>query len=190
MGTLRIKFEITLNEVIPTQYELRGSVCCTKDVYYNIGSERLNMSYPNRPTMLANQPFTVWCARKVDFSGMADNEVKVVEEKGKITNFRNKKSLVMRKDALQCVTWSDHMLARIYYQQHFRAMTENSTRKKLPAYLLVNDVAQLRENVFFYFIWADNLTENTKYLSSSNKHLEITFALFNSKEDDDDDEKL
>jgi hypothetical protein len=64
MGTLRIKFEIAYNEVIPTEYELLGAVCCTKDVYYNVVSERLNMGYPNRPTMLANQPFTVWCARK------------------------------------------------------------------------------------------------------------------------------
>jgi hypothetical protein len=189
MATLRIKFEITLNEVIPTQYELKGSICCTKDVYYNIGSERLNMSYPNRPTMLANQPFTVWCARKVDFSGMIHDEEKVVEGKGKITNFKNN-TISMRKDALQCVTWSDHMLSRIYYQQHFRAMTENSTRKKLPPYLLVNDVAELRENVFFYFIWSDNLTENTKYLSGGSKYLEITFALNYSKDDDDEDEKL
>jgi hypothetical protein len=187
MGTLRIKWEIQYNEIVPTEYEILGAVCCTEQVYYTHLSERLNVSYPNRPTMLANQPFTVWCARKVDFSGMIHDEEKNVREKGKITNFKNN-TISMKKNAMQCVTWSDHMLSRIYYQQHFRAITENFTRKKLPTYLLVNDVAELRENAFFYFIWADNGIENTKLLSDTNKYLEITFGLSNTKNDDDDDE--
>ena len=187
MGTLRIKFEIALNEVIPTEYELKGNICCTKDVYYNVASERLNISYPNRPTMLANQPFTIWCARKVDFSGMHPDAEKVIEGKGKIVNFK-KNYFRMRSDALQCVTWSDAVLARIYYQQNLRAITESGLRKILPQYLLVNDVTELRENAFFYFIWSDNKTENTKYLSGTGKYLEITFALTYAKDDDDDED--
>jgi hypothetical protein len=189
MGTLRIKWEISYNEVIPTEYELQGNAeNTTKDVYYNIGSERLNMTYPNRPTMLGNQPFTVWCARKLDFSGMANNETKTVlgqRSEGKITNFKNN-SINMKPYALQSVTWSDHMITRVYYQQHFRALTENSTRQKLPLYLLVNNLAQLRENVFFYFIWSDNSTENTKYLSATSKYLELTLNLFYSNDTDEE----
>jgi hypothetical protein len=117
---------------------------------------------------------------------MINNEIKNVGEKGKITNFKNN-TISMKPYALQCVTWADHMLARVYYQQHFRAITENDTRKKLPPYLLVNDLVQLRENVFFYFIWSDNKTENTKYLSDTHKFLEITFGLSDTKDDDDDE---
>ena len=193
MGTLRIKWEIVYNEVVPTEYELQGSAGnTTKDVYYNVGSERLSMNYPNRgspyPPMLANQPFTVWCARKLDFSGMGNNETKRVlgqRSEGIITNFKNN-SINMKHYALQSVTWSDHMIARIYYQQHFRVITENSTRKKLPGYLLNNNMEQLRENVFFYFIWSDNSTVNTKLLSSTGKYLELTLNLYDSNDTDEE----
>ena len=181
--TLRIKFEIEYNEVVPTEYELKGNVCCTEDVYYSVVSERMDMFYPIRTTMNANEPFTVWCARKVDFSGMIDEEIKNVDEKGKIINFKNN-VISMKSNALQCVTWADHMLARIYFQ----LVTNQTDRRKLPQYLIVNDLAQLRENVFFYFVWYDGLTENTKQLSDVNKYLELTFRLFNTKDNAEDDE--
>ena len=189
MGTLRIKLEISYNEVIPTEYELQGSAeNSTKDVYYNIGCERLNMSYPNRPGLLANQAFSVWCARKLDFSGMANKETKTVlglRSEGKITNFKNN-GINMVHNTLQCVTWCDHMITRVYYQQHFQVISENTTRQKLPLYLLVNNLTQLRENAFFYFIWNNNSTENTKLLSASGKYLELTLNLFDSNDTDEE----
>ena len=53
----------------------------------------------------------------------------------------------------------------------------NSTRQKLPQYLLVSDLAQLKENVHFYFLWGDNTNPHTGSLNG--KFLDITLNLYN-----------
>jgi hypothetical protein len=62
----------------------------------------------------------------------------------------------MNLNALQAVTWADHLIVQMYRNAYVNTTNINAARQKLPQYLLVSDLAQLKENVHFYFLWGDN----------------------------------
>lgn len=172
MGTLRIRFVVTRKELVPTFYELQGSAeNATKDVYYNVARKDADMGNFDQVSL--------WCARKLDFSGMANNETKNVLgrwTKGQITNVKDN-TIVMSANALQAVTWSDHLIIQLYSNATINVANVNSTRQKLPQYLLVSDLTQLKENVHFYFCWGDNINTHTGSLNG--KFLDISLNLYN-----------
>jgi hypothetical protein len=83
----------------------------------------------------------------------------------------------MSANALQAVTWSDHLIIQLYSNATTNVANVNSTRQKLPQYLLVSDLTQLKENVHFYFCWGDNSNAHTGTLNG--KFLDISLNLYN-----------
>jgi hypothetical protein len=57
----------------------------------------------------------------------------------------------------------------------------DGTHKKLPQFMLASDLEQLKKNVHFFFLWADQTNHHTRTLN--NKYLEITLNLFTERND-------
>ncbi|CAB3996215.1 Hypothetical predicted protein [Paramuricea clavata] len=113
---------------------------------------------------------------------MANNETKNVLgrwTKGTITNVKGN-IIAMDNTAIQGITWCDRLLIQIYGNGDTNTDNVNNTRQKLPAYLLVNDLTQLKENVQFYFLWGDNTDAHTKVINTwwKIRHLDLYFNLF------------
>ena len=165
MATLRITFVVVRNEWKPTFYSLQG-VSEENTYYYNVSRVMSDMPYYAQCVM--------YCGRKIDFSGMADNEVKNVKGVGTMVKITNRKdpatSIAMSANALQCVTWEEHLLVNcsIY--------NINSGKQKLPQYMLASDLTQLKENVLFHALWGDNNSKHSSDISA--KFMDITLNLF------------
>jgi hypothetical protein len=176
MGSLRLKFGIWHNQWFPTFYELQG-----------VGDDPSENTYTYNPARILSDikywdNITMYCNRKIDFSGMANNEVKNVKGSGggmiKITNHKDSHTNIsMYSNALQCITWSQHHLVTLH--QHYNNQFE---KVKLPSYMIASDLAQLKENVLFNVLWGDNKSDpSPQYMSThglTNKFLDITFNLF------------
>jgi hypothetical protein len=168
MATLRITFGNVRHQLTPTFYSLQGGSedPTENNYYYNVSRVALNM--------YLYYTGTVYCSRKIDFSGMADNEVKNIKGVGatiKITNQKDPSTNIsMSANALQCVTWGQHLLANLSVNNI------NVGKQKLPQYILASDLAQLKENVLFHFLWGDNNRNQSSDLAT--KFLDITLNLF------------
>ena len=168
MATLRITFAEINNQFIPTFYDLQ---CINEDPTEN------NYSY-NVTRVASNFKLythaTVYCHRKLDFSGMADNEVKKIKGVGAPVTITNHKDLTtnisMDSNALQCVTWGEHLLANL------ETSNINKGKQKLPHYILASDLAQLKENVLFHILWSDNTRATAHNLAG--KFFYLTLSLF------------
>ena len=167
MATLRITFAEINQQFKPTFYELQGvSENPTENNYsYNVTRVASNIINYNLGVM--------YCHRKMDFSGMADNEVKKIKGVGAAVTITNHKDLTtnisMDSNALQCVTWGEHLLANL------ETSNINKGKQKLPHYILASDLTQLKENVLFHILWSDN-TRQTVNIAC--KFLDITLSLF------------
>jgi hypothetical protein len=165
MGTLLITFPNVRNEWIPTFYSLQG-VSEENTYYYNVSRVMSDMPY--------YEQCVIYCGRKIDFSGMADNEVKNVKGVGAMVKITNRKdpatSIAMSANALQCITWGEHLLVNcsIY--------NINSGKQKLPQYMLASDLTQLKENILFHALWGDNNSKHGNDISA--KFMDITLNLF------------
>ncbi|CAB3996214.1 Hypothetical predicted protein [Paramuricea clavata] len=144
MSTLRIR--ITVQNCVPvaTSYEIAGNNDDenTNDVYYNLACKRSDFG--------SFDQCSVWCAQKLNFTGMANNETKNVVgwwTTGTITNYKGN-VIAMDNTAIQGITWYDHLLIQLYGNGTDNTNNLNATRQKLPQYLLVNDLAQLKENTW------------------------------------------
>ena len=169
MATLRIIIHEIHNQWIPFFYSLRGvGEDPTENTYtYNISRVTTNM--------LGVDTCVIYCSRKLDFSGMADNEVKKVKGVGATMTITNHKdhttNISMDSNALQCVTWGQHLLANC------SPRNINSSKRKLPQYILVSDLAQLKENILFHILWNSNeIFYHTPLLPKY--YVDITFSLF------------
>jgi hypothetical protein len=151
-------------ELVPTYYKLQGvGEDPTENNYsYNVSRVASNFLYFAAAYL--------YCDRKIDFSGMADNEVKKV--KGlTITNHQDVTTNISKaSNALQCLTWAHYVLGSLNTAQL------NGPKHKLPHYILVDDLAELRENVFFRVLWNDNRHHRDD--SILDKYIDITFNLF------------
>jgi hypothetical protein len=165
MATLRIKFTTINNELIPTLYRLTGvSEYPTEDTYY------YNISR-NTSNMYLYSTGVIYCYRKIDFSQMADNEVKNVQGVGGKIKVTMHGTCDGTAGALQCMGWGCHLLANL-------ASPLNGGKQKLPQYLLAaNDLTQLKENIHFHIMWSDNL-DTQKDSDNPLKFLDITLNLF------------
>jgi hypothetical protein len=169
MAALRIILHEIHNQWLPLHYRLQGvGEDPTENTYtYNIsrvGTNIINAEY-----------CVIYCARKLDFSGMADNEVKNVKGVGTTIKITNQKdhttSISMSANALQCMAWGQHLLANCSFRNI------NSSKRKLPQYILVSDLTQLKENILFHVLWHSNeLFYPTPLLSKH--YLDITYSLF------------
>jgi hypothetical protein len=167
MATLRITFAVINHQYIPTFYDLQGvSEDPTENTYsYNV--TRVASS-------IAGYTLGVlYCHRKMEFSRMADNEVKKIKGVGSMMTITNHKdhttNISMDSNALQCMTWGEHLLANL------EVGNINSGKQKLPHYILASDLTQLKENVLFHVLWSDNTLETTNI---TGKFLDITLSLF------------
>ncbi|CAB3978024.1 Hypothetical predicted protein [Paramuricea clavata] len=111
---------------------------------------------------------------------MADLEEKDMVErwsKGKIINHKNN-TISMSANALQCMGFDHQLLVHFVGNAHAdgKIMNMNGPRQKLPQYLLVNSLEQLKENVYFYFLWGDSLNAYTASLEG--KQINIDLNLF------------
>ena len=172
MATLRITFAVVRNQWTPTFYSLQGvSEDPTENTYYyNVSRVMSDITYYPQCAL--------YCVRKIDFSGMADNEVKNVKGVGAMVKFTNQKkhttSIAMNANALQCMTWGEHLLVNCTVENI------NSGKQKLPQYILASDLTQLKENVLFHVLWGDNNSFHSSDLSG--KFLDITLNLFAENE--------
>jgi hypothetical protein len=67
--------------------------------------------------------------------------------------------------------WGCHLLANL-------ASPLNGGKQKLPQYLLAaNDLTQLKENIHFHIMWADN-SDTQKDSNKASKFVDITLNLF------------
>ena len=169
MATLRIILHEIRNQWIPLFYSLQGvGEDPTENTYtYNISRIGTNI--------LDVENCVIYCARKLDFSGMADNEVKKVKGVGATMTITNHKdhttNISMDSNALQCVTWGHCVLGSLSDTRL------NGPKHKLPHYILVSDLTQLRENVFFHVLWSDNKRHHYNH-AAGGKFIDITFNLF------------
>ena len=169
MATLRIILHEIRNQWIPLFYSLQGvGEDPTENTYtYNISRIGTNI--------LDVENCVIYCARKLDFSGMADNEVKKVKGVGATMTITNHKdhttNISMDSNALQCVTWGHCVLGSLSDTRL------NGPKHKLPHYILVSDLTQLRENVFFHVLWSDNKRHHFNH-AAGGKFIDITFNLF------------
>ncbi|CAB3977393.1 Hypothetical predicted protein [Paramuricea clavata] len=113
---------------------------------------------------------------------MANNETKNVfgrVSKGTITNIKGN-TIAMDSHAIQGITWNDHLLTQIFGNGTVNTNNVNNTPQKLPSYLFVNDLAHLKENVQFYFLWGDNTDNHTKTIEGwpHQRYLDLYFNLF------------
>jgi hypothetical protein len=89
----------------------------------------------------------------------------------KITNQKDPAtSIAMSANALQCITWGEHLLVNC------SVYNINSGKQKLPQYMLVSDLKQLKENILFHVLWGDNNSNHSNDISS--KFMDITLNLF------------
>jgi hypothetical protein len=99
MASLRITFTERNFQLIPTFYKLQG-VCenPTETNYtYNVARVQSDFSWFDYAFL--------YCDRKIDFSRMADNDVKKIKG-ATITNHKDPTtSISMDSNALQCLTW-------------------------------------------------------------------------------------
>ena len=97
----------------------------------------------------------------------------VIKIKGSPVTLTNHKdhttNISMDSNALQCVTWGEHLLANL------EITNINKGKQLLPHYLLASDLTQLKENVLFHILWSDN-TRQTGDIAG--KFLDITLSLF------------
>jgi hypothetical protein len=169
MATLRMIFREFDNQMTPTFYKLQGvGEDPTENTYsYNVSRVASNFAY----FPLAY----LYCDRKIDFSGMADNEVKKVKGVGAMITITNHQdhttNISMDSNALQCVTWGHCVLGSLSDTRL------NGPKHKLPHYILVSDLTQLRENVFFHVLWSDNKRHHFNH-AAGGKFIDITFNLF------------
>jgi hypothetical protein len=165
MAMLRIKFTTINNELIPTLYRLTGvSEYPTEDTYYyNLSRVTTNM--------YLGTTGVIFCYRKIDFSQMADNEVKNVQGVGGKIKVTMRGTCNGTAGALQCVGWGCHLLSNLNSPL-------NSGKQKLPQYLLAaNDLTQLKENIHFHIMWGDN-KDTQKDSNKPLKFVDITLNLF------------
>jgi hypothetical protein len=163
MATLCITAVETNKQFTPTFYELRGvSDDPTENNYYYsvvcVASSRQSL-----------EKGFVYCCRKMDFSRMADNDVKKI--KGvTITNHKDPTTNIsMDSNALQCLAWGEHPLASLLPNNI------NRGKKLLPHYLLASDLTQLKENVLFYVLWENNSAVKA---GTAGTFFDITLGLF------------
>jgi hypothetical protein len=168
MATLRITFAIVRNQWTPTFYSLQGAGedPIENTYYYNVSRVMSDIQY--------YEQCVLYCARKIDFSGMADHEVKNVKGVGAMVKITHEKdptaSIAMSANALQCITWGEHLLVNC------SPYNINSDKQKLPQYMLASDLAQLKENVLFHVLWGDNDPKHSQDLTT--KFMDITLNLF------------
>ncbi|CAB3977963.1 Hypothetical predicted protein [Paramuricea clavata] len=142
----------------------------TEDVYYNLASKRSNVGSFDMASF--------WCAHALHFSGMANGETKKISgrwSEGTLTNYKNN-SISMSGNALQAMVFDDHLLTHMFGNATVNTVNINHTKKKLPQYLLVRDLAQLKENVIFYVLWGDNKNIHTGSLNG--KQITLVLNLF------------
>jgi hypothetical protein len=99
---------------------------------------------------------------------MNDGETKDVNNvygKGTITAVSGVRNISMNNNALQSIGWSKQLLTVFQSNMHTNAYNINGTRQILPQYMLIADVAQLKENVHFELLWSDNTNLHTKTLN-------------------------
>jgi hypothetical protein len=125
----------------------------------------------------------MWFRRKIDFSGMADGDTKVVNNvygKGTITAVSGVKNVSMSASALQCFGWSDQLLATFHKDINTDHNNINATRQRLPHFMLERDLEQLKQNVHLYILWGNRKNTYTQQLNG--KYFEITLNLFAEKD--------
>jgi hypothetical protein len=111
MATLRMTFIEVDYQFIPTFYKLQGVGEDPTENTYSYNVSRVTLDFP-----FFHAAF-LYCDRKIDFSGMADNELKKVKGVGAMITITNHKdhttNISMDSNALQCVTWGHHVLANL-----------------------------------------------------------------------------
>jgi hypothetical protein len=163
MATLRIIFTTTNNQFIPTFYSLQG-----------VGEDPTENTYYYRPARVVTNMYlgstgTIYCYRKIDFSGMVDNEVKSVKGLGTKIKITTHGTTDLTPGALQCLGWGCSLLCNLNNQYMLK--------QKLPQYILVDDLTQLNENIYFHILWSDN-NSIQKHSNDATKFVDITLNLF------------
>ena len=151
MATLRIMWVINKAELVPTEYEINDpdnmlSHMQPQSRYFNIANKRSDIGN-------FNNTCTLWFQLKIDFSGMDNGDTKVVHGvygKGTITAVDGVKNTPMSDNALQCMGWSKQLLTtfiNVVGNTHYI----DGTRQKLPQFMLVSDLEQLKKTCTSFF---------------------------------------
>jgi hypothetical protein len=167
-------------ELVPTEYEINDPDNMLSYVqpqlrYFNIANKRSDIG--------GFDTCSLWFQRKIDFSGMAKGDTRVVKGvygTGTITAVGGIKNAPMSNDALQCMRWSKQLLTT-FIQLVGNSHYIDGTRQKLPQFMLVSDLEQSRKNVHFLLLWGDGKNLHTRSLGG--KYLEVTLNLFTKKDE-------
>jgi hypothetical protein len=170
MATLRIYISVLRGELIATQYNLEGvDPTGHADVYYNLAGATGSLEH------LLN--CKIYGIRKINFSTMVAGTTKNFQtnhSKGTITYYKNPSLSIdtANSNTLRCIGLN------CKYLINCGELINQASRKKLPHYMLANDLVQLNENVQFDAIWGDNLKNYHREASTQGKFVAIVLNLF------------
>jgi hypothetical protein len=170
MGTLRIKIYIHLGQLTPTEYHLDGiDPTSHADIYYNLGDVTGNESYRSE--------LKLYCIRKINFSQMVAGTTKNFQtnySKGTITYYKNPAQPIatLLPSTLRCMGLNRVCLINCVEN------INQASRKKLPHYMLANDLAQFRENVLFDGIWGDHASTHHRKPAAQGYWISFILNLF------------